>query len=254
MFVFWLIWGIPIVGGVILVLTLVISGIGKGVNSADKKKNGEKYAEEIKKLKEEFSQKYKLEQEKYEQFVEEYKNEISEFNNKYFSYLKDGEFDICVGINDNDLNVFKISSPKKYEIRKKSLGWDDTYSANIIEKESLAGYVVKIKSWKLESIMFFSSEGNVQYTEKISGGGANIKGAVIGGIVGGEAGAIVGGRQSVTSSTMTHDDRYTLLKLTNEEVHLPFEIYEFLTKLIPEKEYKYLQAKQAKTIINEHQT
>lgn len=250
LFIFRLICGVLIAGCVILALGYIIIGIG----AADKKKNGAKYSEETKKLSEEFSQKQKIEQGKYERFVKEYNDEISEFNNKYFSYLKDGEFDICVGINDNELNVFKTILPKKYEIGKKSFGWDDTYSAQIIEKESVAGSVVKIKSWKLESIVFFSSEGNLQYTERISGGGVDVKGAVIGGIIGGEAGAIVGGRQSVTSSTMKHDDRYTLLKLINEEVHLPFEIYEFLTKLIPEKEYKYLQAKQAKTIIKEQQT
>lgn len=73
-----------------------------------------------------------------------------------------------------------------------------------------------------KSIVSVSQEGNVHYTTEVQGGGgggSSIKGAVIGGVIAGEAGAIIGSRKStdpITSSTKQIDDRTTNVKILDE--------------------------------------
>lgn len=104
----------------------------------------------------------------------------------------------------------------------------------------------------LNKIIYFREVGDVQYTTdisggKVSGGGVSIGGAIVGGLVAGETGAIIGSRQSVksegiTSTTIEHDSRQVVLKLTDDEVRFDIEIYDIFMKLIPEKEYTYIMA------------
>ena len=83
----------------------------------------------------------------------------------------------------------------------------DIYQPIYIEKKSIVGV---------------SQEGNVHYTTEVQGGGgggSSIKGAVIGGVIAGEAGAIIGSRKStdpITSSTKQIDDRTTNVKILDE--------------------------------------
>lgn len=64
----------------------------------------------------------------------------------------------------------------------------------------------------LSSIVAFEQIGDVHYTTDVSGGGSSLTGAIIGGVIAGGAGAIIGSRQAVTSSTREIDDRATVLK------------------------------------------
>lgn len=110
----------------------------------------------------------------------------------------------------------------------------------------------KVKEFSVEKIIYFREVGDVQYTTdisggKVSGGGVSIGGAIVGGLVAGETGAIIGSRQSVksegiTSTTIEHDSRQVVLKLTDDEVRFDIEIYDIFMKLIPEKEYTYIMA------------
>jgi hypothetical protein len=61
-----------------------------------------------------------------------------------------------------------------------------------------------------------STSGNVYSDTKISGGGPSIGGALVGGVIAGEAGAIVGGTKKITSSTETHDARGVFLTAVSD--------------------------------------
>ena len=76
------------------------------------------------------------------------------------------------------------------------------------------------------------------------GGGISIGGAIIGGMIAGDVGAIVGSRQGtaeIKSELVTHDSRCTILKTKTTSLRMSFEAYDVLSELIPEKEYNVVQ-------------
>lgn len=107
---------------------------------------------------------------------------------------------------------------------------------------------------KLSDIKYYRIVGDKYITTEVTGGGgggSSIKGAIIGGIIAGEAGAIIGSRipvESVKSSSSVHDKQNVLMYSNDSSVILKFnsKVYDVLLNLIPEKEYEYtiLEAKE----------
>jgi hypothetical protein len=100
----------------------------------------------------------------------------------------------------------------------------------------------------LDDIEYFQINGDIVRTEKISGGGTSIGGAVVGAVVAGGVGAVIGSRKKIESETVTTDNRFILLvykkngKLTKEK--FDFTKYNrVFEELIPEKEYSYVLSK-----------
>lgn len=103
---------------------------------------------------------------------------------------------------------------------------------------------------KYDKIKYFTKDGTVSYTNEIIDNGKNISisGAVIGGLVAGEAGAIIGSRKDmnkIENVTVKHDEIYTYIYFEgNNDIKLVeikgSEFYHHLLHLMPEKEYFYL--------------
>lgn len=108
----------------------------------------------------------------------------------------------------------------------------------------------------IQNIEYYLEKGDISFSTSVSGGGggkANIKGAVVGGLLFGTAGALVGSHtgkdariQSVSSEAVEHDMRYVVLryrdannKIVDEE--WDYACYAAFSELIPEKEYSYVQ-------------
>lgn len=104
---------------------------------------------------------------------------------------------------------------------------------------------IEILSIPRESIQYFTLQGELFRETRISGGGgggSSIGGAIIGGLLGGETGAIIGSRkevEGVRSEIIEHDSRKTLLVLNEnnqrKEVFLNHESFEKFREMIPEK-------------------
>ena len=111
----------------------------------------------------------------------------------------------------------------------------------------------------LSDIISFQLVGNVDRVATTSGGGGgssgpNIGGAIVGGLLFGTVGAIIGAQAGtgvninpIQSTINEYDTRRTLLNLKNadgvaEIRELPFYYAEIFTKVIPEKEFSFLQA------------
>mgnify|MGYP004491728021 FL=1 len=109
----------------------------------------------------------------------------------------------------------------------------------------------------LNSIVYYQDKGDVAYSTSISGGGGSSKsmslgGTVLGGLLFGEAGAIIGSRagtgvhiNEVQSETIEHDNRYVTLRYQDKikgyvDIQLGYDTYDALNKLIPDKEYSYV--------------
>ena len=94
-----------------------------------------------------------------------------------------------------------------------------------------------------KSIVSVVQEGDVHYTTEIhggGGGGSSIKGAIIGGVIAGDAGAIIGSRkptEAITSTTKQIDDRTTNLKVLDSnnnfcEILFDYNDYYAISKII----------------------
>ena len=115
--------------------------------------------------------------------------------------------------------------------------------------------IVRIKS---EDILYYRAEGSVRYEQQISGGGGmgiNYGSAILGGLLFGEAGAIIGSRRNeeiseIESKTITHDDRIVTLVLRKDGrvFQIGFDVNDELALdwLIPEKQYDYVIEKRRK--------
>lgn len=121
---------------------------------------------------------------------------------------------------------------------------------NVMSKNCL---VHKIKK---ENIEYFQEKGNVSYSANIGGGkngDTNVGGAIVGGMLFGIAGVLIGGKigantksQEVYSETIEHDNRVVVLRYRQDAGKLvddvySYEYYDVFNKLIPEKEYSYVQ-------------
>jgi len=103
---------------------------------------------------------------------------------------------------------------------------------------------------KYDKIKYFTKDGTVSYTNEIVDNGKNISisGAVIGGLIAGEAGAIIGSRKDmnkIENITVKHDETNTYIYFERDnEIKLVEikgnEFYQRILHLIPEKEYYYL--------------
>lgn len=104
----------------------------------------------------------------------------------------------------------------------------------------------------VERIQFYTKEGDIQYTTKISGGGgggSSLSGAIIGGLIAGESGAIIGSRQQInpiSSTTQKHDSRKTILKYYGDNGLVViefdgFDAYNYFQHHMPEKDLLSVQ-------------
>lgn len=162
----------------------------------------------------------------------------------YKNILPENSADITIkGINGyNDIVSQTLKSIKNVEV------WSDDKYIYLLPLFNYEDYMINTENYKLVSInkkyiVSLSQEGNVHYTTEIhggGGGGSSITGAIVGGIIAGEAGAIIGSRKEadpITSSTKQIDDRVTSLKLLDSnnnfcEIHFDYNDYYAISKFI----------------------
>ena len=114
----------------------------------------------------------------------------------------------------------------------------------ILESKDLKRYFPEVI--QIDKIHYYSSEGEVSYVTEVTGGGSSLRGAILGGILAGEVGAIIGSRETVKSSTREIDNRKVIFvyefkgKLIKEKLDNEYSIV--FDTLIPEKDIKYVMA------------
>lgn len=116
----------------------------------------------------------------------------------------------------------------------------------INQKKLVNSFISNLKSFALniDKIKFFTTEGSIQRFSKVEGGGSSVGGAIIGGLVAGDAGAIIGSRKEITTSIETIDSRKVWLLIEEDskvkKIEFDYEFYDIFNRLIPEKEYSYV--------------
>lgn len=135
-----------------------------------------------------------------------------------------------------------------YEVKKRL---QEEYNNN--EQLLIHKYCIDI-----DSIEYYLIEGDIYTSTSIYGGGgtvggSSVTGAIMGGVIGGDTGALIGSRKEgvindIRSNTTVHDEKYVIIKYKNSENALKeirinkgySEIYDVLKYFIPEKEYTYV--------------
>lgn len=146
------------------------------------------------------------------------------------------------------INGYNSLIPQNFKNIKNVEIWSDEKYFYLFPLFNYEEYMLNKDIYKLTSIdkgyiVSLSQEGNVNYVTEIyggGGGGTSIKGAIVGGVVAGEVGAVIGSRKEVepiTSSSKRIDDRVTSLKLLDEnnkfsEIHFEYNDYYALSKLL----------------------
>ncbi len=99
------------------------------------------------------------------------------------------------------------------------------------------------------SIQYYRLSGQERTETKVrsQNDGVNVKGAIVGGLIGGDAGAIIGSSHNkgqIYSYTEKFDDRYVELLYTHEgkvcKLKLSIPAYPLLEQWFPEKDYEYV--------------
>lgn len=107
-------------------------------------------------------------------------------------------------------------------------------------------------------IVFYTKDGNVSYTNKIINEGKNVSvsGAIVGGLIAGDAGAIIGAGKDankIKNVTVAHDDIHTFIYYNagNDCVKIADvkgeKFYTYILQLLPNKEYNYVNNLNADT-------
>ena len=153
----------------------------------------------------------------------------------------------------------KLTNSKNKVYIWKSEGNIFFFPCNPAGIDSISIADLRINTIPVSQIEYFSKRGEIFRESKISGGGgggSSVGGAVAGGLIAGEAGAVIGSRKKVNeikSELITHDTRETFLNYfdNNERHSLFFDIdaYQIFNDWIPEKEYNIVHAIKSSEII-----
>ena len=102
-----------------------------------------------------------------------------------------------------------------------------------------------------DEIIFFTKDGNISYSNKIINEGKNISvsGAIVGGLIAGDAGAIIGAGKDankIQNITVTHDEVHTFIYYNGDDNCIKIvdvkgeKFYTYILQLLPYKEYNYV--------------
>ena len=158
-----------------------------------------------------------------------------------------------IDIPEENFNVKVVNGNKflgncKYIMMRKG-------SSLIFVRASITGYdgrYVAVAEIKVKDILYYKSEGALRYEQQLSGGGGmgiNYGSAILGGLLFGQAGAMIGSRQnedikSIESKTIEHDTRLITvsMKIDGNSYQVGFDINSELAFdwLLPEKKYDYV--------------
>ena len=169
--------------------------------------------------------------------------------------------------------AIKSREEEHQRIKQENGGKDEEYY--IVPKDTGKKYVTCYDCWRKDNILYMLEDNmSVLYKEElkkikiedilyyrvynqkdtiaeinggdgwISGGGSNLGGAILGGIVAGTPGAIIGSREqvkgkinAVKTSTRTINNSFIILKTKTKTIELVYTSIEALEALIPEKDY-----------------
>ena len=143
--------------------------------------------------------------------------------------------------NTKYFKTFNVCSPK--------LLWIKNANNQIVDYHDVSkGRIEDYKVFYLPDIMYWTVNGSLQYSSKVSGGGLNAEGAIKGAIYAGVTGAVIGAAagSQIRTENVKNDSREIILVLKDgTQTKYSYYYYDTFVKLLPEKEYSYVTTKNA---------
>lgn len=184
-----------------------------------------------------------------EKIREKNKKEVSEwFDSKIMEYTINPN-DIISTMDRDKIYNRNISRKYYYWIRDKRLFLfpqkEDfiRWHVNINNSVDYCEENAKLIGIDISDIVYFKAIGDISYITNVESTGINIKGAAIGAVVAGDAGAIIGSRPKITSKVEEKDNRFVELKYKDDEtiktLRFDYTALDIFREIIPEKEYEY---------------
>jgi hypothetical protein len=216
-------------------------------------------------------------------------DKVSGLVNKIKIFKKENKFndkeayrilDCYYWVNDNTLlailteEAVKLYSKRKFpdtNLNPETLDFDTEDYYDKILKENFENYDFKSKLEKnvdlidlkslsipVENILYYQIQGGIQKVSRVSGGQSSIGGAIIGGMLAGDTGAIIGSRTKIDTEVSNEDDRRIFLYYYSGQKLIKLSLFpnnylsigetllidryiEMLDSLIPEKNYDVVQ-------------
>lgn len=198
----------------------------------------------------EFEEKLTNNQEEYEKYSNMYDKLLKKYKSSDCFYtIIDDEYGI-----EMDVRHFSIIDNKLHVIdSKKPLSFIVKYENEIIPDK------LEEKIYDLDDVKYYKIDDTTEVRQYITGGGgggSSMSGALIGGAIGGTAGAIIGSREKTNEIKTTYGMRgsrdFILVLKNGKKVKLTGGkyiegLYEWFLDVIPEKDYdNYIENKKAK--------
>lgn len=150
----------------------------------------------------------------------------------------------------HNYNVINCNNINGEVINESLYMWENNNNLNFISSNYLEEekrILRELLSIPIDNIIFYAMEGDYRIDNIVEGGGISLSGAIIGGVIAGNVGAVLGGRKKITTTQKTVDERQTYLyyKENGEMRYIVFNqyVYETLRKLYPYKDIKFLEKK-----------
>lgn len=159
---------------------------------------------------------------------------------------------------DAQAEVFLEMESNEYHITGNTKIWKDNNKLFMLNVDTYQCIIIP-----LDNIKYYRLIGQKYVTTEITGGGGggtSIKGAIVGGLIAGEVGAVVGSRKKideVKGTSTIHDEQIVLMYSIDlgQVISFNSNAYEIFVKLIPEKEYnEVVESKIEKNISNNEVT
>jgi hypothetical protein len=143
----------------------------------------------------------------------------------------------------NNLNLMFFTNPEdvvKYFISKHVSDIDKHFKTNSeLDFSYKDVFDIPYLEIPITTISEYSIFGSINHVSKVYGGGSSIGGAIIGGLIAGDAGAVIGSRKAIKSEIVKIDERIIkLIYLKGKKkiiLNLSISTLKALENLIPNK-------------------
>jgi hypothetical protein len=186
--------------------------------------------------------------------LETYSKDIEEFKQEREKFKKENGYYESNPIEWNGYSFNELGTIWKYKNQLFMMVAD--FAFDYFLKKDLVSKLKEGKTTKeigfrrlylpLQTIQFYRTSGVVKQYTQTTGGGSSLSGAIIGGIVAGDVGAIIGSRKESKVETFTNDERKVemFVKVKDEVtvLYFSYKALDALLKTIPEKDFDYIKA------------
>jgi len=180
----------------------------------------------------------------------EYQKNTNEYNRKIAEITEENKIKYEIPKNTRDYKeISYLRGLPEFNTQMKLFTWIKDNNLHLVHSDLGSNCKGEVKIL-IDKIKSFTIKGDIRTETRITGGGgggSSIKGAVIGEVIAGPAGAIIGSRkknEAIKTENVVIDERETIMEIDykGQRKFLFFDskTYDVLIKMIPQKEISFV--------------